>query len=763
MIQELTRIRGCRVFRDFTWPTDLSQFGEKNLVYGWNGTGKSTISAILRAMERHEPFLEGDVSVLVDGRVVRGADFASDRALPPVRVFDRRFVEENVFTINDLVSPILFLGRQSVEAEKLAEEIRTELERKTADLADAEKDKEKLGTALDRFCADKAKYGVKIVLRSSGEGNKYSDYNKGDFEKACRRLVAMPADGRQQCVLSEARDEELRKLVSATPKKRLAEPEMAMPNAMSLDEDVQAVLEESVVSNVLSALESDARLSAWVQEGLDLHRTAEASICLFCDQAMPPGRLRTLQEHFGEGFVALAGRIDELTASLEQQRDSLKAASFPHVSELQDHLSARYEQALTGFELERANGVGFLNELIADLGRKRLAMFEPVTRLQTLPTLSSESHDCLIALIAEHNEASDDFSAKVATARGELEESVVAGCVDEYEAMRSEAEAATRLCASLRSEIKELTAQAQVIEREAISHLEPADELNSELTAYLGRSELRFEVDGAGYRLTRDSQFAKDLSEGEKTGIALLYFLKSLQDKDFQLSKGLVVIDDPVSSLDSNSLYCAFGYLKERTEAAGQLLILTHNHTFLRLIKNWFVHVNRRAKGTARMYLLSCMSEGGIRRSAIGPMDPLLAKYESEYHFLFRVVWDAAGRERSSCLEDYHWLPNVARRLLESFMAFKQPGEGSLHSKLEATSFDAVKRSRMLRFLNTYSHNEQIGEADDDLLVLAETPAVLRDLLSFIKDMDGGHYERMVELVNGSEGGATAAPAVGAT
>ena len=65
----------------------------------------------------------------------------------------------------------------------------------------------------------------------------------------------------------------------------------------------------------------------------------------------------------------------------------------------------------------------------------------------------------------------------------------------------------------------------------------PADELNAELKAYLGRDELRFEVRESGYALTRSGQPVSNLSEGERTAIAFPHFLKSLQDKSFDLTK----------------------------------------------------------------------------------------------------------------------------------------------------------------------------------------------------------------------------------
>ena len=93
--------------------------------------------------------------------------------------------------------------------------------------------------------------------------------------------------------------------------------------------------------------------------------------------------------------------------------------------------------------------------------------------------------------------------------------------------------------------------------------------MNAELRSYLGRDELQFQMKETGYTLTRSGKSVSHLSEGERTAIAFLYFLKSLQDRSFDLRNGVVVIDDPVSSLDANALFFAFGYMKERTKECG--------------------------------------------------------------------------------------------------------------------------------------------------------------------------------------------------
>ena len=89
------------------------------------------------------------------------------------------------------------------------------------------------------------------------------------------------------------------------------------------------------------------------------------------------------------------------------------------------------------------------------------------------------------------------------------------------------------------------------------------DEINDEMEIFLGRRELVCEVDEEGYTIRRHGEIARNLSEGEKSAIAFVYFTISLKDRDFDLENGIVVIDDPISSLDSNSLFQAFAFLKE--------------------------------------------------------------------------------------------------------------------------------------------------------------------------------------------------------
>ena len=143
-------------------------------------------------------------------------------------------------------------------------------------------------------------------------------------------------------------------------------------------------------------------------------------------------------------------------------------------------------------------------------------------------------------------------------------------------------------------------------------------------------------------------------------------------------------------------------------------------------------------------------TETGQRLSTLRTLDPLLEWYESEYHYLFARIYRESQKATTALAENYV-LPNMARRLLEGFLAFRVPQvSGELWTKLKGVDFDEARKTRILRFINTHSHNEVIGEPEHDPSLLAEARPVLQDLLNFIEVLDPNHYKAMEELVNRS-------------
>ena len=124
----------------------------------------------------------------------------------------------------------------------------------------------------------------------------------------------------------------------------------------------------------------------------------------------------------------------------------------------------------------------------------------------------------------------------------------------------------------------------------------------------------------------------------------------------------------------------------------------------------------------------------------------MLWEYESEYHYLFKVVNESAQAGGGVALETYYGLPNIARRLLEAFLSFRYPNQAGLRQQLDRLKCDAAVRSRVVRFVHTYSHEAAAAE-EHDPTILAEAPAVLAEILMLIQAADPGHYDEMMQLI----------------
>lgn len=180
-ITRLPRIKGYRVFRDFTWTDGLHDFAQFNVIYGWNGSGKTTLSSLFENLQDRRAVSSGDVEfALDDGRTVPGGSIA-DESLPQVRVFNRDFVARTIEAIGESnAAPIYYLGKESIEKQKQIESLRDELQKAFETTTKAKSEKRKAEQALDDFCIETAKLIKEALLGSSEHAN----YDKRRFRQA---------------------------------------------------------------------------------------------------------------------------------------------------------------------------------------------------------------------------------------------------------------------------------------------------------------------------------------------------------------------------------------------------------------------------------------------------------------------------------------------------------------------------------------------------------------------------------------------------
>ncbi|RQS50242.1 AAA family ATPase [Burkholderia sp. Bp8986] len=772
-IQRIQKLQGYRIFRDFRWE-GIPDFGRYNLIYGWNGAGKTSISTLFRSLQQKTVPDSGVVEFVIDGNVVTGSDFTSAK-LPAIRVFNRDFVNRSVFEMpGQSLPPVFYIGEDSAEKQKRIAELQTKRDELSAQLSANEK-KKKAGTdELNAFCTNQARSIRNLLLGDP----RYNNYEAPRFKELMQRLksaVEAPA----QLEVSER--QRLEEALAGKPMPALPVPSFASIKLGELTSAIGTELGKTVVASTIQELVDAPDVASWVEGGMRLHEHGETH-CHFCKQQLDSARVAALEAHFNDHFKAQQQRLSALLSSVESLREKARTREIPERAALYPHLRDEFERVVGNLNAQSLLIEMFLDRLKEAVLAKTADPFSRLEIKNYVSAVDFESDsalvklaeivinglnvmgiavgmagaDAIIRLVESHNEYTENFQKSASAARAQLEIDEGVKVFPEWSIREKMVTDLTTSNDDVRKKIGPIGDDIANLKREIRQHLKPAEELNREMAAYLGRDELRFETKDTGYTIMRGSNPAMHLSDGERTAIAFMYFLKTLRDADFDIKNGVVVIDDPVSSLDANSLYCAFGYMKDRTRDAKQIFVLTHNFGFFRQVKNWFNYAgglrdrpyDPAKSKNAHFYMLAMRIHDGQRSAYLRTLDPLLHEYESEYHYLFRCVKAGAESAAPKSLADVYGLPNIARRLLESFLAFRVPGRaGNLAQQLEALEGDPAAKARVIRFLHTHSHMEQISEPEHDLSVLSEAPAVLTDLLALLQANDKQHYDAMMAIV----------------
>ena len=383
-LTRITKLRH-RVFRDFTWPNELHTFAKFNVIYGWNGCGKTTLSSLLSLVEKKTALTEGEVELELDGATrVAGSAFASAQ-LPQVRVFNRDFIGATLSQVGR-IEPIYFLGEDSVEKQAQVEQLKKDLAFANSEVMAAQTVKTNAESKLDDFCRDKAKV-IKELL-TTGNSAAYNNYNKARFKSAAEALSAASAAA---AILTGEQKTPLRSQKDAQPKPTIEKVTPPFIDIAALTSDVEALADRAVVAQTLGELKTNAQLAAWVQTGLSLHSGEHASdTCRFCQQPFDAKRRTALEAHFNDAFASFQKDLAALLAKLKIAKQSVAAFSLPDISRFYEALTSELSTASAKVSTARFETMASIDALIARVEAKRDNPFAPAAAAApTVPTPSS--------------------------------------------------------------------------------------------------------------------------------------------------------------------------------------------------------------------------------------------------------------------------------------------------------------------------------------------------------------------------------------
>jgi wobble nucleotide-excising tRNase len=751
VLKSIEKIKGFGVYGNYQKPAGTKEFSKKNIIYGWNYSGKTTLSRLFAQLEAPQtinPDFKG-----CEFTFNSGPDAITEKNIATcphqVRVFNSDFIKKNLFFDTGNANAILLLGKESEAAQNEIDRLNKRLVRSQDFRRKAAKDMK----AIDDQIADQNKDDAKNIRQRL----KMDVYNASHLTKDVGLLF-------EDYHLSEEDLEAAIELANTPNSKKPLEVSevLVTPQIEALHKKALPILEATpTFSNTIKHLEEHPAIERWVETGLPLHR--DKDVCEFCGGELNAVHMATLVSHFSKDLAEHKQRVETL---LQLVKAAAIEVDLPKPAELNTQFQEAYKTAAARLTdpLKAYNDAveRLATEVQTKVENSRKALIPTVLPIKVELNLT-EAVAAINAVIQKNNKLANAFQAERDDARHRARMHLV---------QESSDKAGKLGLSTKRAKIKgwddrvttfseKTEARIKALQAEISQAQQGREKINERLAMMLGSQAVQIEVttDTTGqdrFQLVRKGGFpAKNLSEGERTAIAFSYFLTKLKEiKDADFKQTIVYIDDPISSLDSNHIFqvnAAITELFSELKVTGknsewdisckQLFISTHNFEFFNLMKE----LKPMNDANARLFLVKQIAEG---KSVLCDMPTSLSKYGTEYHFLFDRLYRYHSDPNKTADEHMLMLPNVLRRFLELYCFSRIPTIDKANVDGRAAElFEAERAKTVLKFLHTFSHGnsfERLIGNSENIFLLEQT---VKDVFDDLEQRDNRHWKALLEAV----------------
>lgn len=581
MITEI-QIKNCASY-DHTGVT-LKDLKQVNFIYGPNASGKTTMANVI-----------ADVTKYPDCRIV----WKNNRVLKSF-VYNRNFIDDN-FGRSKYQKGIFTLGKGEIDARETIDARKSEIEqtntRIISDIAAIETNN-RIREAMEvQFAEDcwKVYTPLKDLFKPAFKGCAH----KITFKDRCKAEIHNSSDLLELAVLKEKAG---RIYLGSTE----LLPDLALIHYSNLQTtEIHEIWGRRIIGKEdvdVAQLIKKLNNSDWVKQGLS-HYSDSGELCPFCQQPTPLTLKAQLDEYFDETYLAQISLLQNLGTIYSDQTKEL-------ILEIEGLLSAN--NAL----LDLGRMEELMNVLVLKIKANKAQIEgkrkEP-GRVIALETLQPEL-DGFNELIQQgrdqielHNHTVKNLARESAQLTGEVWRYITAqlkevhqryhvnsaGYVKNIETLEQSISEGEDSIKKLRTEI----AQLQLL---GTNTEQTKNEINALLNkfGFTGFQLAEAPEESGSYQMVRlnGQRVERTLSEGEKTVVTFLYFyhlLKGSVEKDSIETDRVVVIDDPVSSLDGNALFMISHLVRTLLEEIRQgkspirqIILLTHHVSFFKEVSS---------------------------------------------------------------------------------------------------------------------------------------------------------------------------------
>lgn len=604
MLERIHRVKGIGLLHD----ADGRQhtFKKATLVYADNGVGKSTLASIFRSCASNDPELirrritidgTNQPEVLLQFSNGQQSEFANvswSNSHPELLVFDADFVEQNVYaggqvTTDQRKNLLQFaLGTNAVNAQREYDQ------------------------------ADNDALAASQLVRDLT--NQLSGFHRGVSLQQFRNIAEV-ADADDQIAALNERIVEAQNIgliqAKAMPKK-LDEPAFDVAQIFAILESSLADIDLAAEQRVKQHLDSHAKpnLERWISDG---HALGEMERCPYCDQSLDGVDLiQAYRSYFNQDYNQLKASVADLTRLIsittpEAIIERLQA-SFATASATIDGWQEHVEIPPPEFDSEAAK-----QKLAAVRGRlDALRLAKEANLLESVGSDDTKNEligiwDELVGIVKSCNDGIDNavnlitaYKANLAAvnpdglrqAIANLELAKVRHQQDVIDLFSQLDAALTQEVAAKADKQNKKDALNAIMQTTLERYKDRINQLLSNFGAqfsipnidfnYRGglRSNYNLQMRGSNIELTGGiPDFKTSLSESDKRTLAFAFFIASVES-DPDLANKVVVIDDPMCSLDLNRKQQTRLILKRVHDACKQIIVLVHDIHFMRSLRD---------------------------------------------------------------------------------------------------------------------------------------------------------------------------------
>lgn len=654
-----------------------------SLIYGRNGAGKSTFAKdLFSALQsgncevQRDDFKMTSGIELADGSIVQPSLFNEDL------INEVGYREEEAATGN--MRTIVLLGEQRVNREDIED-----LEQEAIGIDESLQDKKErllvLGGKDDGEISEQTET-VKKLLKGEGAWSGFRQQATGKQARVTDNLVSdlLAEVQTDSCtgtdVLVEKRKELLSKLSQGQSNQRVNTRVSDFSMPWDLDSVVELLSETPTIraandieAQYLRVLEGDFGASILQLARQDFSR-GESVECLLCTQSIEEDLRETLLSALER--VLSADERTDLAERVSALADLKSIELLPLELAQKEAISAEVASA---FEQARTNLVSILEQFTEKVRAKSENLEKhfdlPLPAYETAVEQFKTAQANCVEGLEQYNLAIDSYSLDLEEF-DKLNLSVVSKDPKVRDAalklisLQREASNLQEETVRLAGELRNVRNKVKQLRSKDLSQDEAMHLMNSYLAVVFADSErLRLEPSEQAYRVLVRGQDVRleNLSTGERNIIALVFFLASIfqgsDDHTKYLKQRFLILDDPISSFDSDNRFGVFLLLRQiierfATNEDTQIVVTSHDIGFVQD----FAAVVKEVNGVTAT----------LRQIEDHQLSPIVIPEFSGYTTLLKKIYDFA------CESDVDGAPietvpagNEMRLVLEAFAQFE--------------------------------------------------------------------------------------------